>query len=200
MRAALAELGLAGETLFVVLSDHGFLPMRRAMRPNVLLARAGLIATDAAGKVTSWRAQLWTQGGSALLRLADPKDVEALDQVRTLFAARQAEEGAGIAALLDADAIRAQGGDSAVTPLALDAKSGSCFEGEVAGEWLGECDDLGGHGLSPLRPELRASFLMVGPGVRAGADLGILPMTEVAPLVARALGLAWLQRGGDDRP
>lgn len=190
VRAALAELGLADQTLLVVVSDHGFLPTRSAMRPNVILARAGLLETDAAGKVSSWRAQFWTQGGTALLRLADPKDAETRDRVRALFAARQAEEGSGIAALLDAEAIRAQGGDPEVTALALDAGSGFCFEGEATGEWLGECDDLGGHGFSPLRPELRASFLMAGPGVGARSDLGTLPMTEVAPLVARALGFA----------
>jgi len=53
--AAIEKAGIAPRTLVAVVSDHGFLPVRRTLHPNSLLAKAGLIETDEDGRVTSWR-------------------------------------------------------------------------------------------------------------------------------------------------
>ena len=47
----------------------------------------------------------------------------------------------------------------------------------------------GTHGHLPDLPELRASFFLIGPGVPAGRSLGIIDMRDVAPTLARRLGL-----------
>jgi len=199
IRAALEELGLAGETLLVVVSDHGYLPTRTSLRPNVLLRRAGLVTLDEEGKVLSWRAQFWAQGGTALLRLADPKDAAALAKVRDLFSRQAAKRGSGIAALLGPGEIRALGGDPDVTPLVLDAASGFRFGEAATGDWRGPARDRAGHGYAPTHPELAASLLAAGPGLARRGDLGTLPMTAIAPTIARALGLALDPRAGPAR-
>lgn len=54
----------------------------------------------------------------------------------------------------------------------------------------------GTHGHLPDLPELRASFFLIGPGVPAGRSLGIIDMRDVAPTLARRLGLALPAAGG----
>jgi hypothetical protein len=42
----------------------------------------------------------------------------------------------------------------------------------------------------PDHPELRSSFMLTGPGVAAGRNLGVIDMRQVAPTLARVLGVA----------
>ena len=52
----------AESTLFVV-SDHGFAPYDKLIRPNVILARLGLIATDKSGNAARRSAWSVATGG-----------------------------------------------------------------------------------------------------------------------------------------
>jgi hypothetical protein len=47
----------------------------------------------------------------------------------------------------------------------------------------------GTHGELPDVPELRAAFFVVGPGIAAGRDLGLMDMRDVAPTLAKEAGL-----------
>jgi len=181
--------GLAGATLFAVVSDHGFLPTETEIRPNVLLRDAGLLTVGDDGKVSTWRAIFWTHGGTAMLRLAEPTDQEALQKVRALFAARLAEPDSGIRALLEPEEIKALGGDPEETPFGLDAEAGFYFQVTASGEATGPAIDRAGHGFAPTRPELFASFVVAGPGLVGSGDLGSIAMTRIAPTLAHWLGL-----------
>ena len=48
----------------------------------------------------------------------------------------------------------------------------------------------GTHGHLPDLPDLHASLFMAGFGVRAGRDLGVVDMRDIAPTVGRRLGLS----------
>jgi hypothetical protein len=41
----------------------------------------------------------------------------------------------------------------------------------------------------PDVPELRSAFFFVGPGVPAGKDLGVIDMRDIAPTLAKEVGL-----------
>ena len=64
------------------------------------------------------------------------------------------------------------------------------------GFYLGSAHDVvtttprnkGGHGFDPNLPELHASFIITGPSARAGVNLGIVRMTQIAPTLGRLLG------------
>jgi predicted AlkP superfamily pyrophosphatase or phosphodiesterase len=189
LRDTLERDGLLATTVFAVVSDHGFLPVRESLRPNVLLKEAGLITVDAAGKPTGWRASFQTNGGTASLVLKDPGDREALARVRTLVEAKQAEPGSGIGRVLDADGVAAMGGP-AEAALVLDAREGFGFADDVDGPWASASRTKGNHGYAPDRPEMNASFLVAGPGLGRAGDLGVVPMTAIAPTLARALGVS----------
>ena len=47
---------------------------------------------------------------------------------------------------------------------------------------------LGMHGYDPALPEMRSTFLVSGPGVPAGRDLGSIDMRDIAPTLAALMG------------
>jgi hypothetical protein len=48
----------------------------------------------------------------------------------------------------------------------------------------------GTHGELPDWVELRSTFVLVGPGVPAGKDLGVIDMRDIAPTLAKEAGLS----------
>ena len=47
----------------------------------------------------------------------------------------------------------------------------------------------GSHGFSPDYPEMRSSFFALGAGIAHHRDLGVVDMRQIAPTVARILGV-----------
>lgn len=184
---AIEEAGMAATTLFAVVSDHGFLPVNQGLKPNVRLREAGLLKLDERGKVREWRAFFHTDGGSAALRLKDPRDTATVEQVRALFRADVASRGAGILRILEAQDIRRLGGDPEVA-LVLDAESGFSFAAAADGAYRIAPPNAGTHGHAPDREELQAALVLAAPGLKLG-NLGLVRMTAIAPTVARFLGL-----------
>jgi predicted AlkP superfamily pyrophosphatase or phosphodiesterase len=189
--AALTTAGIAEGTLVAVVSDHGFLPVTHELRPNAVLREAGLLSVDAEGKVKQWRAWFHVSGGSAALQLREGEDAGLASQVRALFEPRLRDAAQGLHALLDASAIERLGG-AAGSALVLDARSGFYFTADASGPWSAPAAQSvrGYHGHAPDRPEMQAALLMAGSGVMARGDLGVVPMTSIAPTLARYLGLS----------
>jgi len=49
---------------------------------------------------------------------------------------------------------------------------------------------MGAHGQFPDHPALRSSFMRTGPGGAAGRNLGIIDMRQIAPTLAKLLGVS----------
>jgi predicted AlkP superfamily pyrophosphatase or phosphodiesterase len=190
---ALDETGLSSTTLLAVVSDHGFLPISRQVSPNVWLREAGLIDV-ADGKVTGWRAFFQVTNGSAGLRLHDPQDAASLARVQSLLREKAADPGNGLHEVMAAERIAALGGP-AEWALALDAESGYSFTDGVGDVAVAPSTQKGQHGHAPDRPELNASLILRAPGLQP-RDLGLVPMTRIAPTVARYLGLTLSPEAG----
>jgi hypothetical protein len=47
----------------------------------------------------------------------------------------------------------------------------------------------GSHGFSPEYPEMRSSFFAAGAGIARHRDLGVVDMRQIAPTVAKILGV-----------
>lgn len=185
--AAIEEAGLAADTLVAIVSDHGFLPIERAIRPNTLLRDAGLLTVDDENKVTKWQAAFHSSGGTAALRLAEGAPADVVSKVRALLAPRLADPAGGLRAILDPDAVRALGGADAA--LLLNAREGFVFQNSAAGGWVEATTSKGTHGYVPDRDELHASLILAGAGSTRRGDLGVVPMTRIAPTLARVLGV-----------
>ena len=147
-----------------------------------------LLELDDKGKVKSWKAWFHSHGGSASLYLADPADGETLRRVQEICAAKLREPGSGVAAILDRQEVAALGGDPRAE-LFLDAADGFAISRTPTGSWEGDATDRGYHGFDPRRPAMRASLLLGSRTLAKRGDLGLVPMTRIAPTLAAWLGV-----------
>jgi hypothetical protein len=79
------------------------------------------------------------------------------------------------------------GADSAAI-LALAAKPGYVFSGSVEGR-LTDSTSGGHHGFDPKFPEMMTGFIAAGAGINKGMVIEEMCVTEIAPLIAKLLGL-----------
>jgi predicted AlkP superfamily pyrophosphatase or phosphodiesterase len=185
---AIDAAGDAARTTVVVVSDHGFAQVSRAMRPGALLHHAGLIDVNAGGTVTGWRAGVMVAGGLAGIYLADPKDHALHDRVAGVLAAAVADDSYGIRAVYDRAALDAEGAFAGAS-FAIEAKPGFEFSPGWADPIVGPSGDKGAHGYPPEMPEMRASLIAAGRRIKRGPPLPVVSMLAIAPTVADLLGV-----------
>jgi predicted AlkP superfamily pyrophosphatase or phosphodiesterase len=177
-----------GPVVVAVVSDHGFRTTDREVHLNEWLREEGLLALDGRGRVTGWRAAAWSAGGSAAIMLRDPSDEEARRVTRLLLDRLAADASSGVKRILEGAEIRALGGfpDAAfLVGLAPNARMGAGLE---APAWrVGPV--RGTHGMLPDDTEMDSAFFLAGAGVPRGRNLGRIDMRDIAPTLARRLGL-----------
>jgi arylsulfatase A-like enzyme len=183
--AAVREAGLADSTDVFIVSDHGFLPVEREIRPNVLLAKAGLIDVDELGNVSGGKVLGLANGGSFFLYWPEGEDYRA-----RVNAALEPLRAAGVLwGELGREALAELGAEPAIQ-MALEAPSGAAFSGRATGEVVVKKNTPGGtHGYLPFRAGLEAAFIAWGPRIKPGVCLRRIRMTAVAPTVLRSLGI-----------
>lgn len=165
--AAVEKAGLRDETLFCVVSDHG-----QQDAPQGVLLDAALRAACGA------RAQSLGMGAYIF-----GPDLEAARQ-----ALEENREKWGVGRIFGDAELRALRAPENVR-LAVDALPGHCFIDE-AGETFGE------HGFSLDCPQARTLLWLKGPGIRRGFRLPGAELVDIAPTLARALGLSLPQAEG----
>ncbi len=177
------------EATVVLVSDHGFLAVEHEVRVGVLLRTLGLVETDARGKVVSWRAMAQPAGASAAIFLhrdATEKDRRKVDDAVRLLVANPAY---GVLRALRPRELAAMGGFTGAH-VVLEARPSFTFGKSLdAGDLVGTAGVRGTHGAHPSRPELRAGFVIRGPRVRRQKNLGLVRLLDVAPTIARVLGI-----------
>lgn len=184
--------GRRERTTVIVTTDHGFRKVDKYVHANVVLKQAGLL--QAAGPtITRCDAYAGTQGGIAFVYVTDPaRRAELLPRLRQLFAATE-----GVAEVIDA----ATGAPALGMPtpaenpgmgdLILYPKPGYAFSAAPVGEAAaGPATNYGGtHGYSSADPELDGIFVAAGAGIRTGVKLDRVRNLDVAPTIARLLGV-----------
>jgi len=187
------DSGLRDRTYVIVVSDHGFMPVRTTLQPNALLKQEGLLDTDDRGRVRDYQAYFHACGGSGFVFLKDSTNRALVQRVRALLEKLRADPANGIRTIWDHDEIvRAGAFPDAV--LGIDMESGfytgGAFDRLLVGVQMNDGREMGGgHGFDPRRPELHASLIVSGPNVGGLGSLGVVPMTRIAPTVARWLGV-----------
>lgn len=170
--------GLDETTVFVV-SDHGFLPSNREIRPNVRLRKLG--AQRQARFVMN-------HGAGALYRLdADPG---AVDQLAREIATMEGVSGMWPATEYAVLGLPAPADHHQVADVMFEAAPGYSYGDAADGpDEHGAPKYLGTHGQRPIYEDNAAFFLAVGAGIRPGVPLGQIKSRDVAPTVAVTLGL-----------
>jgi predicted AlkP superfamily pyrophosphatase or phosphodiesterase len=187
---ATRKAGIFEKTTFFIVSDHGFMAIDKKFEPNVLLAKEGLLRTDASQKSSGWKAAAWPAGGSCAIVLRDPNDKETAAKVASLFKQVAARKDGPLYRVLSRAELDRLGAVPTAT-LMLDAAQGYSFGEEVTGPEVHDsaADYRGTHGYLPTRPEMRSSLIIYGAGARARARLRLARMIDIAPTAAAALGL-----------
>lgn len=192
-----AALAVDPATVVAVVSDHGFIATHTSVNLRTRFVEAGLIKlkqnASGATVIDDWQAQLWNGAASAAVVLRDPANKEVKGRVDALLKSIAAEPRNGIATVLDKAALQAAGGFPSADFL-VEFAPGFYFGTEVRGEMLRPGVSKGTHGYLPSRPEMHASFLIRGPNIDAGRDLGVIDMRQIAPTLAGILGVQLPQK------
>ena len=177
------------EVVVAIVSDHGFAPVEHDTSLGTAFVQAGLIRLGADGKPVSWDAEPWSFSGSAAVVLAHPDDAALRARVAALLDRLAADPASGVGRVIDRAQVAAMG----ATPMAdffVDARLGYSFGGRLSGPLVGPPTVRGTHGYFPDHPEMRATLILQGPGLAAHGSLGEVDMRDIAPTLARLMGVA----------
>ncbi len=187
---ALGKAGIADRAALVVVSDHGFRNYEKLFRPGVTLKKAGLVKETGKDKpaLQSWQSVMVVNGGSAYIYVAPNAGDAVKQKVEALFR-RKARDGkrSGVGVVLSAAEIAARGGDPTAF-LALEAAPGWALADGYRGNET-ETKKGATHGWDPASPEMKASFLAIGPALPRTALRGGR-LVDLAPTIAGWLGLS----------
>ena len=185
--SCLADAGRLAETAFVVTGDVPVAPVHTLIQPNVALAAAGLIVPGPRSRtgISRWDAVARSNGTSAF--------VYARDSETALLARRALREAARVTLafrIVSAEEMLALGADREAW-FGLEAFPGHAFGDGLRGDSLvipsaarGAWGALGGVASREV------GFVAWGSGVRGPIRIPELRQTDVAPSVARLLGIA----------
>jgi predicted AlkP superfamily pyrophosphatase or phosphodiesterase len=179
---------LEGEaSTLVVLSDHGFVPVEKEAAPLSVLAEEGLFDREADGTPKFGKLGAVHAGGSfAVYWVEEPS---ARERTALQRAVGRLIEAGTVEEVVDRARLESLSADPDAE-LSLDAAPGIYFSDRFEGPLVRDSlKDRGTHGQLPTRPGLEASFVVVGPDVSEGQNLGLMALTQVAPTLARLLGL-----------
>jgi predicted AlkP superfamily pyrophosphatase or phosphodiesterase len=181
----------AGKVTFVVVSDHGFYPIDKEIRPNVKLKGLGL-ATVEGSEVKSKQAWCVAQGGGCMVYILD--DARRAD----LTAQLKQELGTleGVAEVIgeerfDELGVARRAEDARAPDFWLSAKSGYSFTDSHTGDEpvVPKESRAGTHGYLPSQPALYGTLILSGEKIKPGVDLGLAQNRDIAPTMARLLGV-----------
>jgi len=175
------------DVVVVVVSDHGFAPVSQDVNLYGAFIQAGLIDVDAAaGKVVSWEAEPWLAGGSAAVVLARPDDPKLRARVEALLTKLKDDPRLGLDRWIGPADVARMGGPLEASYF-INFKIG--YEGgkDPLAPPLSPSTYKGMHGYFPSAPEMRSTFIIAGPGVKAKGSLGDIDMRDIAPTVAKVL-------------
>jgi len=181
----------AGNSAMFIVSDHGFAPYEKLIRPNVVLKELGLIRTDEKNKATERSAWCVAQGGSAFIYVLD--DERRAEITATL--ARKLVDLEGVLAVMHPTEFTQLGvpdpdSNPEAPHLVLTTGPGYSFDNSLKGDAVADAGGhKGSHGHDPRPDYMHATFVAVGTGIKRGKKLDFIRNVDVAPTIAHLLGL-----------
>lgn len=189
--AAVDRAGLREKTTIVVATDHGFKRVTKFVQPNVVLKEAGLVRA-LGPTVATCDAYAMAQGGMAFVYLNDPsRRAELLPLLKERLSATE-----GIARVIDGEEGPSLGmplpsENPGMGDLVLYAADGYAFRASMNEDKavVPAVNYAGTHGYPNSDPELDGIFIANGPEIKQGAVLDRIRNLDVAPTLAKLMGL-----------
>jgi predicted AlkP superfamily pyrophosphatase or phosphodiesterase len=189
---AIEQLGLREKVTLIVASDHGFFATEHSIHVNSKLREMGLVKVEDK-KVVAKDAWCVSQGGGAAVYITNrQRRAEIATQIK-----RELERVEGIeAAFKDPKDFQKLGQatadqDKFGADVWLAAKEGYSFSNDATRDTVvtKNAKRDGTHGYLPHHPDMRGILITWGRGIRPGTKLGLVHNTQVAPTMARLLGV-----------
>jgi predicted AlkP superfamily pyrophosphatase or phosphodiesterase len=182
----------AGRATLLIVSDHGFSSIRRTLLPNVLLRKAGLVVSGGK-KGMAGAVQIVTQGGAAFLYVLDEANKsEVIKKIKNALDGMD-----GVSKIVGSEDFIEYGvanpkDDPRAPDLILFAQEGCVFGDTAAGQlpFNDKPERKGSHGHDANLPDLHATFVVWGAGIKPGVRMGEISNIDVAPTIAKLLGLS----------
>jgi predicted AlkP superfamily pyrophosphatase or phosphodiesterase len=180
-----------GHATLIVTSDHGFSRIDKLILPNVILRDAKLLTVKGT-RVVGGPLRVVVQGGAAMVYILDPaRRDELIGKVKKAFTGVE-----GVQQVVSSDQFGDLGvADPRIDPHAPDlfifANEGYAFGDTAAGKltFHEKPERKGTHGHNANLPDLHATFVAWGRGIKPQTRLGEIQNTDVAPTIARLLNL-----------
>lgn len=184
-------------TLFVV-SDHGFASIEHAILPNVVLRDLGLVEVEG-DKVVGGSARIVIQGGALFVYvLEEQKREETISRIRKAFEGVPGMDKIAGPSELEEHGMAEPSADPHSPDLVLFAAEGYSYADTASGSEVvvDHAPIKGTHGHDEHLPNLHATFVAWGAGIKPGKELPLIRNTDVAPTIATLLGLKLDQATG----
>ena len=178
----------ATRSTLIIVSDHGFRAYRHAIHTNSLLREKGIVTL-----ANGWfkgDAFAVPEGGVAMVYVTNrASKAQLIAKMKSIYSRAE-----GIESIYEVEDFASLGlptpKDSDQAPdMILAAKPGYSFSGDPSKRFV--TDAVGGtHGYLNSDPQMQAIFLAWGVGIPRGIPLGSITNRDVAPTIAKLLGLA----------
>ncbi|MEP7376055.1 MAG: ectonucleotide pyrophosphatase/phosphodiesterase [Chitinophagaceae bacterium] len=181
---AIEESGLKNTTTVLIVGDHGFSDIHEAIYPNTWLANKGLkgyLFQPAGGSAFLYHEKSMVNGQWSMVNDEDLM----MDSVRGILNALPDSTKKLFRVIEKKELIKMGADKNAV--LALAAVPGIVFGG--ASDKLTKAVSGGHHGYDPNLPEMYTGFIAAGAGINKVKVIDELCVTDVAPLIAKLLGI-----------
>lgn len=192
---AYQDAGIWEDTNFVVLSDHGQLETKRSVRLNALFAQEGLLSVDENGRVASYDAYVCSTGLSAQVYLKDKND-KVLEKLVWDYLNRLLERGdCGFSQILTKEESNANYGLWGDFTFVLETDGFTSFSEDprepifISRESGDYRVNRATHGHMPHKGP-QPVFWATGSSFKKNAVLPIASILDIAPTLARTIGLS----------
>ena len=173
LQEALRRAGIADRTTIIIVSDHGFKTYRKLIQLNVLFKQKGI------------KAWCIPEGGTAMVY--GPADLA------TEIASVEGVSKVLGSADFDALGYPQPSANERMPNLVAAAADGYSFGGAQTGSVVVDVpagSTPGAHGYLSSDPEMNAIFVASGAGIKSGSKLPIVKNLDIAPTIAKLLGLS----------
>lgn len=190
-------------TTVIIVGDHGFSDIHEAFRPNMLIRSLPVRFIASGGSAFLYNIQHRDKDGNIIKEKNYSKNelvkmvIDSLDKLPT--AKRK------LFRIINRKELDQMGADSSAI-LALSAKPGLVFSGSMSAKAKTnqgpgtsiQNDPLEGlffpvsgghHGYDPNLPEMYTGFIAAGAGIRPGGHIQSIRLVDIAPLIAKLLGI-----------
>lgn len=183
------EAGILDDTVFLVVGDHGQFDVRYKVHLNNLLKEHNLIVEENGSTV--WRAYFQSAGGSSYLHIKQgDKGAEKL--VIQIIKNAMKEDKYGIESFYSRHELDNFNVHNSIKYM-VEAKKGYSFDDSLSDVTIEDLEHQGikyaTHGYLPDKYNYKCNLIISGNKIRNEYDLGSIEMVDIAPTMAKILGI-----------